>query len=272
MQPPSRPLARSSSTGSNFPRPPQTPDHPASRPVQQVGQQNSKGPRLQPPQHNQPRPQSYQQGNSGQRPGPNNPPQHALPQPQQNQAQNPANGSEPVAFFSARALSKNGEESQGGLVPVAKPDLLFNPKAESPSIRKTPGIDHTTSKPLARTGQHVPPSSQSHDNAEAAGASHGVSRPMNANSAGRPTGPQMGRGNVVNPQLDQTRRIGAPTGGASPLANRGQYRPPTMKRPLPSDAGAAGGRPPLADISSNAPTTNATLNGSGVDAKRQKIG
>jgi DNA repair and recombination protein RAD52 len=39
---------------------------------------------------------------------------------------------------------------------------------------------------------------------------------------------------VVNPQLDHTRRIGAP-GSSSPLGNRGQFRPLTVKRPAGGD-------------------------------------
>ncbi len=38
------------------------------------------------------------------------------------------------------------------------------------------------------------------------------------------------RTNFVNPQADKTRRVGMPVGAASPLQNRGSYKPPQMKR------------------------------------------
>lgn len=260
MQPPSRPLGRSTSAAGNYARPPQTPNQAQSRP----------GPPPQNNQNNQTRPNPQQQPpNGGQRPNANanaNAASHQnAPQPAQNQGQGPAppTGSEPVAFFSARAVAKTGEAAP----PTPQPGLLFNPKAESPSIRKTPGIDHTTSKPVNRSGQHVPPS-QSGEKPSGPGA----------NAAGRPAGPGMGRGNILNPQLDTARRVGFPGGPASPLANRGQYKPPTIKRPLPAEGAA--GRPPLADVSTNAPgaggpPAGGAAKGAGVvngDAKRQKIG
>ncbi|KEZ38779.1 DNA repair and recombination protein rhm52 [Scedosporium apiospermum] len=164
--------------------------------------------------------------------------------------------SEPVAFFSARAVNKDIPESsltaESGLIPKAQ--QLFNPKAESPSIRKTPGIDHNSSKPVTRNA--VQSSSQ-------APASPAV---PSAGPGSRPGGGfQSGIGNVVNPHLNQARRIGTPGGGASPLANRGQYRPPTMKRPLPGDGNGA--RPALTEVSTNSAVG---LNDGAFDAKRQK--
>jgi DNA repair and recombination protein RAD52 len=104
-----------------------------------------------------------------------------------------------VGFFS----SKVADSIQNNRLPP--PNVpLFNPKAESPSIRKTQGVDHTKTKPIHRETLAAP-----------------TNNPM----------PQM-RSNFVHPQADQTRRIGAPT-SASPLQNRGSYKPPHMnKRPL----------------------------------------
>jgi DNA repair and recombination protein RAD52 len=68
--------------------------------------------------------------------------------------------------------------------------------------------------------------------------------------------------NIVNPQLDAMRRIGAP-GGFSPMANRGSFKQP-MKRPV--DANAAN-RTPLTDLPANGPIGADT----GGDAKRQRI-
>ncbi|KAF4584114.1 DNA repair and recombination protein rhm52 [Ophiocordyceps camponoti-floridani] len=125
------------------------------------------------------------------------------PHPPQQQQQKPAPQqpppNEPVAFLSARSVSATSE--------ATGPKHLFNPKAESPSIRKTAGIDHSSSRPVARNGTHVEP---------APSASQSV-------TPGKPRA-----GNAV----EQARRIGAPGGAASPLANRGSYKPPSMKRPL----------------------------------------
>ena len=102
-----------------------------------------------------------------------------------------------VGFFTARvaeALQNNTT------VPPNVP--LFNPHAESPSIRKTAGVDHTKTKPLGKDLTVVPP------------VQNNTLPPM--------------RANFGNPQADQTRRIGAPPNTASPLQNRGSYRPPQM--------------------------------------------
>ena len=105
----------------------------------------------------------------------------------------------PVGFFTARAAESL---QKGAALPSDVP--IFNPHLESPSIRKTAGVDHSKSKPV-RT--------------EAIGA---------------PTSPAAvlpPRTNFVNPQTDKTRKVGMPMGAASPLQNRGSYKPPQMKRP-----------------------------------------
>jgi DNA repair and recombination protein RAD52 len=147
------------------------------------------------------------------------------------------------AFFSARAaallLDVNDSEkppSVPGILP------LFNPHAESPSIRKTPGVDHNRSKPLNRELKHVSGSAQS----------------MNAAAP-------IIRANIVNPQLDAARKIGAP-GISSPMANRGMYKPPTMKRL--NDGSNTTTRPPLGDKPANGSVSIAS---GGTDAKRQKL-
>jgi DNA repair and recombination protein RAD52 len=221
------------------------------------------------------------------------------PQPQQPPVAPDAaqGGGESVGFFSARAVNQLPEESlRNGVAPKA--GQVFNPQAETPSIRRTPGIDHTKSKPVGRNGQHVAPdSSQSASAAPANSTSvagpttSGMTTRAAAAAGGtslQPTQPAgaAGRGNLINPQLDQTRRIGAPGGPGSPLANRGQYRPPTViggKRPLGSDASgpattsaaavAAPARPPLGDVS-NTPAGNTAVStatpGVGQDVKRMK--
>lgn len=151
----------------------------------------------------------------------------------------------PVAFFSARAVQQLPEDAPPGTASVgADGAKLFNPHADSPSIRKTPGIDHKTSKPVGRNGQHVAPTKRDDESVP----------PVNLPN-GRPS-----LGNAANPSLANARQIGAP-GGMSPRGNRGQFRPLSVKRPA-----EGGGRAPLNEMSTNSNTTaDATA-----DAKRQK--
>ena len=69
---------------------------------------------------------------------------------------------------------------------------------------------------------------------------------------------------MVNLQADKTRRLGMPGGGASPLRNRGTYKPPSMKRP----AEGSGVRLALEDVT--AASVNAGSEDAG-DLKRQKV-
>ena len=103
----------------------------------------------------------------------------------------------PVGFFTAKAAEslQNGR----GLLAMAP---VFNPHLESPSIRKTAGVDHTKTKPIGRED---------------------ISHPLAV--------PAANWSNFVNPQTDKTRRLGMPAGGQSPLQNKGSYKPPQMKRP-----------------------------------------
>lgn len=317
MQPPTRPLARSTSAGNSYNRPgaPQTPNQQQNpRPNQFHGggqlngaqnQSNNQGQRPPAQQFNQNRPQPQQNtggfGNNPNRPqpqqngaGPNQsnnrnsgynsnnsgtttvPNSNSSSGPSLQNAQQPNNSNPPppqavpagatVGFFSARAVKEIPEESLAtgaGLAP--QPGMVFNPHADSPSIRKTPGIDHTKSKPVGRDLSHIPPKPPSTQESAAGGSGLGGARP----AAPRPA-------NVVNPQFDTARRIGAPGGPGSPLANRGQYRPPTiLKRPLPGEAGGgmAPGRAPLSDVSNNAGGGVVSMGaGSGPDMKRQKMG
>ena len=175
----------------------------------------------------------------------------------------------PVAFLSARAVNKvpatNSPDPNNSQLPIPQGQHLFNPKAESPSIRKTPGIDHSSSKPLARNGQHVPPPASQQSAAPSPAGNTSTFTPV------RPTAPNPAqRGSIANPSLDQARRIGAPVRPGSPLSNRGSYKPPSMKRNLPTEGGA---RTPLADlpVGENGTGTSTGAGPSGVDAKRQKM-
>jgi len=96
--------------------------------------------------------------------------------------------------------------------------------------------------PLTKELKHVPGSTQT-----GAGSASGSART-----------------NIVNPQLDATRRIGAP-GSPSPMANRNMYKPPTMKRPYQGQGPA---RPPLGDLPTN--ETLQVTDGGG-DMKRARM-
>lgn len=144
-----------------------------------------------------------------------------------------------IGFFSARGVDmlRENPHSAAANAPV------FDPHAESPSIRKTAGVDHTKTLP--------------------------VSRPMLAGGAS--PAPNQSR-DFINPSADMHRKIGVPGGAGSPM-NRGpstsSYRPLTRpnvdtKATTNSPAASRGGfgppnvngkRPPLNDV------TNASIPG-----------
>lgn len=101
----------------------------------------------------------------------------------------------PTGFFTARAA----ESIQNAIgTPLKAP--AFNPHLDSPSIRKTAGVDHTKTKPVEKEAVRLPP-----------------------------------RPNFVNPHTDKARRVGLPVGVGSPLQNRNSYRAPQMKRQAESN-------------------------------------
>lgn len=103
----------------------------------------------------------------------------------------------PIGFFPARVAEK--VQSCSGLLLKAP---AFNPHLESPSIRKTAGVDHTKTLPVGKDTVSASPVAMSL------------------------------RSNFVNPQADMVRRVGMPIGTASPLQNRNSYKPPQIKRPV----------------------------------------
>lgn len=174
-----------------------------------------------------------------------------------------------VGFYSARAVDILRDNPRAS--PMAP---KFDPHAESPSIRKTAGIDHTKSVP--------------------------VSRPMLSGTSQSPAGPGAGiaageNRNFINPSTDVHRRIGAPggnTGGIASPVNKGfttsSYRPLTRPAvdanrinamnnnttnnlnnpPATTTNDPSLKRPPLNDVT-NAPLPGA-LPGSG-DIKRPRL-
>lgn len=179
------------------------------------------------------------------------------PGPGMNQDMQPPQSTPSAGFFSARAVEilRDNPNAARSAAPQ------FDPHAESPSIRKTAGVDHSKSVP--------------------------ISKPMLANSS-----PTSNSRDFINPSTDMQRRLGAPgSGGGSPL-NRGQftssYRPLTRPNVDPKDMpnpaamnrgnippqNMNGKRPPLSDVTNaNAsPGTNPTASPSGPnDPKRPRV-
>jgi len=191
------------------------------------------------PQHPPPQPQNARSNpSSAQDSNAENKPSSA---PDDGPPRNGPGNDPPVGFITSRAaelLQKND-----AALPPNVP--AFNPHAESPSIRRTSGINHGTSAPINR---------------QVVG---GINGPPNGANAGNPA-PVPGRPDFINPQADANRRIGMPGAAQSPLANRGAYKPPTAVGKRGPDAGP---RPPLADVS------NVQTDGGrdGVDAKKVKV-
>lgn len=194
------------------------------QPVQQPPQRNNAPPPRQ--QQQQPHtPGPVPRHSSGMPPRPNmGPPQNAPIPPPRLQPQIPPARSIPTANQPGNKpnLPQQGAPTQRQDVPLAPvvgfypakvasiiqesesappPDApAFNPHAESPSIRKTSGIDHSKSRPVNRESLGI--------------------------STDSPLRPAIQRGGAfVNPQLDATRKIGMPT-SPSPLQNRTSYKPP----------------------------------------------
>ncbi|KAL8938102.1 MAG: hypothetical protein Q9216_004075 [Gyalolechia sp. 2 TL-2023] len=143
----------------------------------------------------------------------------------------------PVGFFTAR-VAETVQNSSGQILKAPS----FNPHLESPSIRKTAGIDHSKTKPVGRDIVGAPPS------------------PAVMSPASRP--------NFVNPHADKTRKVGMPVGVPSPLTNRNSYKPPQMKR-VAEGNNVQHARPALGDVTST--TVNVPSDSGGGDAKRQRM-
>lgn len=161
-----------------------------------------------------------------------------------------------AGFFSARAVDILREN------PQAPPSMApkFDPHAESPSIRKTAGIDHSKSVP--------------------------ISKPMLAGIS--PS--QNSTRDFINPSQDMHRRIGAPGGSgiASPVGrpqSTSSYRPLTRPNIDPRNAGSNTGfnrenpaqqnaslkRPPLNDVTNSSLSSGASAMSGPGDPKRPKV-
>lgn len=157
-----------------------------------------------------------------------------------------------TGFFTARAAETIQTTSS-----LSSRASAFNPHLESPSIRKTAGVDHTKTKPVGREIVAAPP----------------LSKPSLLN--------------FVNPQTDKGRRVGMPIGATNASQNRNSYKPPQMKRPEDSNctmyvcpipehkntlhlltAQSRPARPTLGDVTST--MINVPSEYGGGDTKRQK--
>ncbi|KAJ6179318.1 hypothetical protein N7519_009779 [Penicillium mononematosum] len=178
---------------------------------------------------------------------------------QGNQDMNPPQGTPSTGFYSARAVDLLRENPNS--VPSGAPQ--FDPHAESPSIRKTAGVDHSKSIPIAR--------------------------PMLSSAS--PAPPNNNTRDFVNPATDMQRRVGAPGGGISSPVSRGpsvsSYRPLTrpnidqrnVSNPGMANRGAVppqqnlnGKRPPLLDVTNADATPGAGAPAPGPnDPKRPRV-
>ena len=173
-------------------------------------------------------------------------------------------------FVSSRAVARTKDEVLTDKAIATLPQ--FNPTAESPSIKRTPGVDHTKSAGVSRAtvGQAPKPEVQKDQEPPY--------QQLNAAPVPRPPQPQPqpnGQAaalqapqrvptpvNYVTPGADPARRVGMPPG-----ANRTPYKPHSgVKRPHPGDA-----RQPLADVS-NATAGQPTPAPTNKDAKAEGVG
>ena len=169
-------------------------------------------------------------------------------------------GDIPPRFVTSRAIANNKDEplSDGAIAALPK----FNPEAESPSIKRTPGIDHSTSAAVGRAivGQAPRPDPKKNPAPPSNGQppQRQPQQPLPHQQNGAPQPPQQrpqAPTNFVNPAADPGRRVGMP------VANRSPYRPPGgVKRPAPSE-----GRTPLADVSNAMAQPGTSVKGAKVE-------
>ncbi|KAI9756337.1 MAG: DNA repair protein rad52 [Lichina confinis] len=195
-------------------------------------------------------------------PAPHPQPQHGMHQSRAgNNAQQepPQHIDPPVGFYPAGAAQMLQETP----ALVASKVPTFNPHAESPSIRKTSGVDHSRSKPVNKDllgALHTAAATGG------GGPSAGLGQSHQHQHQQQSIPPRIGA-NITNPQLDTARRIGMPN-SPSPMHGRPPYKPPgpatNGKRSL-EGVSIPQPRPPLNDISVNsAGATDAVLSSSAI--------
>ena len=122
----------------------------------------------------------------------------------------------PTGFVTGRSAELLRQAPEGR-PPIAS--IAFDPHAESPSIRRTHGVNPGKSAPINRTAL----------------TSAGAAAPALPNA---PTTPARATTNFVNPSADMGRRIGMPPAVGGMGRGTSAYRPPTsvgIKRPVLGD-------------------------------------
>lgn len=252
------------------------------------------------PQPQNARPPHPQNPQAHQRPAqmPPNGPKTSTPENPQQNGQHTRNGASyqgsfegapNIGFVTSRAAETiQNVQSPNALPTVAKNAPAFNPHADSPSLRRTAGLSHNSSKPIKRSDimaaldpQHSDESAGTTESTKTAGSgataapsaasntTHATNGQANGNNHAAPTNGAANRSNFVNPQTDMNRRIGMPQMAQSPMGNRGGYK-------MPGPAAGANGikravdgavRPPLAEVSNIAPVIPTDT----ADAKRARL-
>lgn len=142
-----------------------------------------------------------------------------------------------VGFFSARAADQLRDNPNAAPIPGSQ----FDPHAESPSIRKTAGIDHTKTVAVVRTGNGVSPAPEKGRSPDFINPASSLQNRIGG--AGPPTGgfgSPLSRGPSVSSFRPLTRPNIDPKNATNPgLVNRGGSVPPQNMN---------GKRPPLSDV------------------------
>ncbi|EPS31197.1 hypothetical protein PDE_06152 [Penicillium oxalicum 114-2] len=181
----------------------------------------------------------------------NNPPPQIKREPVAVPAQDSSNQPTPtVGFFSARAADQLRDNPNAAPIPGSQ----FDPHAESPSIRKTAGIDHSKTVAVVRSGNGVSPA------------------------------PDKGRTrDAINPATNLQSRVGGgapPTGGFGSPLSRGQsvssYRPLTRpsvdsRNATNGGAGNRAGSAPPQNVNGKRPPLSDVTNADGAPASSNEI-
>ncbi|KAK4610306.1 DNA repair and recombination protein rhm52 [Fulvia fulva] len=187
--------------------------------------------------------------------GPNEPTdEHGFPIPRE-----PPQGI-PSGFVTGR---KAEVFNQPGEARPTEGNIAFNPHADSPSIRRTQGINPGKSAPISRavfSNGHTQSPAQQQPAAAGNGFQSAASNGFNG--AQRPAG-----ANYINPSADMSRKIGMP-GGPGGMQNRSAYRPPAaVKRPAMADVTNTHGMDGASDPKKAKVDDAATANGENAAAR-----
>ncbi|KAK2813133.1 hypothetical protein FQN50_000810 [Emmonsiellopsis sp. PD_5] len=172
-----------------------------------------------------------------------------------------------VGFYSARAADalRNNPNSASKSAPT------FDPRFDSPSIRRTAGINHNTSAPVPRTAVGITPPQFTGNNAAPSANQVQPSNNLNTNPPGRGTGPIVtnNTGGFASPVTrgpmstssyrPPTRITRSNAVGVSPATNAAQAPQPQQNM--------NGKRPPLGDVTN----TRATDDGINDPTKKSKV-